>query len=49
MPFLDGKAIMLTARAGLGADVIANLLYPVGGRNSTSVLAKNQRFTPQPR
>jgi hypothetical protein len=37
---------MPTARSSLGAGVINNLLYLVGGGTATTVLANNERFTP---
>jgi RsiW-degrading membrane proteinase PrsW (M82 family) len=37
---------MIAARSGLGAAVVENLLYAVGGRNRTGMLAINERYTP---
>jgi N-acetylneuraminic acid mutarotase len=39
---------LTTARAGLGVGVIAGegRLYAVGGRNASTVLATNERYTP---
>jgi hypothetical protein len=40
------RAAMPTARAGFGIGIISSLVYAVGGRRSTSVLATNERYTP---
>ena len=40
------RGAMSAPRAGFGVGVIGSLAYAVGGRNSTSVLATNQRYTP---
>jgi hypothetical protein len=40
------RAAMPTVRAGLGVGMINSLVYAVGGRRSTSVLATNERYTP---
>ena len=41
------RASMPTARSGLGVGVINDLVYAVAGRrNSTTIAATNERFTP---